>query len=86
MQIFRRKAVDNVGDLLYYADCLGYSRIENQPDYALSMLYFAEQHKLRDTWTDAFAHCVGMNGSLVSSSEYQVGIPGFPYERVVDEK
>jgi len=74
MKSFRTTGVDNVGDLLNYADQVGYTRIENRPDYALSMLYFSERHKLRNTWTDAFSHCVGMNGSLGLSSEYQVSV------------
>jgi len=86
MKSFRATAVENVGDLLNYADQVGYSRIENRPDYALSMLYFSERHKLRDTWTDAFAHCVGMNGSLETSSEYQVSVASSLSVHFTDKK
>jgi hypothetical protein len=41
-------------------------------DYALASLFYAEHYKLRDVWVDAFAHCVGMNESLVLSPEFSV--------------
>ena len=36
------------------------------------MLYFAEHFQNQDLWTDAFVHCVGMNNSLVKSSELEI--------------
>lgn len=70
MKTYRGQHVENVEDVLIYADDMGYSYVECCPDHALAMLYFAESHKLPLVWTDAFAHCVGMSDELSTSPEF----------------
>ncbi|KAI9671054.1 MAG: hypothetical protein M1831_005139 [Alyxoria varia] len=67
---WRDTSADCVEDLLIYADQMGYSTVENCPDYALSMLFFSELWRLDNVYVDAFAHCVGMNDLLTHSDEY----------------
>ncbi|KAK4975564.1 hypothetical protein LTR66_010972 [Elasticomyces elasticus] len=70
MVLFRSDGVDNVRDFLAFAERMGYMDFVHCPDYALAMLYFAEHFQLQDLWTDAFAHCVGMNDILYSSAHF----------------
>jgi hypothetical protein len=72
MHLFRSRHVNNQRDFLSFIDSQGYRAFVDCPDYALSMLYYAEHYKLRDVWIDAFAHCVGMNESIAASSEFAV--------------
>lgn len=74
MHLFRSGQINNHKDFLDYADSQGYRDFVDCPDYALSMLYYAERYKLRDVWIDAFAHCVGMNESLALSQEFAVSL------------
>ncbi|KAF2197961.1 hypothetical protein GQ43DRAFT_474995 [Delitschia confertaspora ATCC 74209] len=71
MRLFRSDKVDNFKDFLCYVKDQGYRNYVNCQDYALAMLYYAEHYHLRDVWVDAFVHCVGMNDSLVLSSEFE---------------
>ncbi|GAB7354033.1 hypothetical protein MBLNU459_g4616t3 [Dothideomycetes sp. NU459] len=70
MTLFRSERADNMQDLLSYAHRLGYLDFRHCPDYALAFLCFAEHYRMRDLWTDAFAHCVGMNDKLCLSPEF----------------
>lgn len=70
MALYRSQNVDNIEDILVYADDMGYSHVDCCPDHALAMLYFSESHRLSYVWTDAFAHCVGMNDELSTSPEF----------------
>ena len=70
--LFRSTLASNLDDFLDYVDEQGYRDYVNCPDYALAMLYYAEEFQLRDVWTDAWAHCVGMNANLVLSTEFEV--------------
>lgn len=74
MNVYRTRGAPNASDLMIYAEFLGYSKVANSPDYALGMLYFAEHCQNKDVWTNAFAHCVGMNGisPLSDSSQFDV--------------
>lgn len=72
MVLFRSEKVDNVGELLAYAERMGYLHFAHAPDYALAFLHFAEHFQLRDLWLEAFAHCVGMNDDLYLSDEFPV--------------
>ncbi|KAF4554185.1 Hypothetical protein D9617_5g070620 [Elsinoe fawcettii] len=67
----RPATLDSVKDCLSYADRMGYTDMNNHPDYALAMLSFAEHFRLRDLWTNAFVHCSGMNDLLYQSSELE---------------
>ncbi|KAI9755509.1 MAG: hypothetical protein M1835_000821 [Candelina submexicana] len=71
MNVFRESGSSgqNAGDMMTYLEEQGYTDFRECPDHALGMLYFAEQFKDQSLWTDAFAHCVGMNNSLAKSSE-----------------
>lgn len=71
MCLFRPDA-NNQQDCLDYAENQGYRDVVECTDYALAMLYYAEHYKMRNVWIDAFAHCVGMNESIVLSPEYGV--------------
>lgn len=72
--LFRSGQIDNQLDFLTYIEDQGYRDLVDCPDYALATLYYAEHYRLRDVWIDAFAHCVGMNDSLVVSSEFEVSV------------
>ncbi|KAF2132384.1 hypothetical protein P153DRAFT_335260 [Dothidotthia symphoricarpi CBS 119687] len=72
MRLFRTGQTNNHQDFLEYAECQGYRDLVEVTDYALASLFYAEHYKLRDVWVDAFAHCVGMNDSLICSPEYQL--------------
>jgi hypothetical protein len=74
LQHFRPSHANNHQDFLDYAENQGYRDLVECTDYALASLFYAEHYKLRDTWVDAFAHCVGMSESLVLSPEYVVCI------------
>ncbi|KAF2501266.1 hypothetical protein BU16DRAFT_522255 [Lophium mytilinum] len=71
MHLFRSGQINNHEDFLVYIDDMGYRNFVDTPDYALSMLYYAEHYQLRDLWVDAFAHCVGMNDRLCLSPEFE---------------
>lgn len=73
MRIYRPDE-DNIRDLVVYAGNAGYTKFGHYPDYALSMLYFAEHCELAAMYTDAFAHCVGTNEMLSDSPEFEVSI------------
>ncbi|KAF1832725.1 hypothetical protein BDW02DRAFT_410977 [Decorospora gaudefroyi] len=70
LHIFRPNHINNHQDFLDYAENQGYRDLVECTDYALASLFYAERYKLRDVWVDAFAHCVGMNDSLVLSPEF----------------
>ena len=72
LQRFRPEQISNQQDFLDYAESQGYRDLVECTDYALASLFYAEHYKLKDVWIDAFAHCVGMNDSLVLSPEYSV--------------
>jgi hypothetical protein len=72
LHLFRPSHTNNHQDFLEYADNQGYRDLVECTDYALASLFYAEHYKLRDVWVDAFAHCVGMNDSLVLSPEFAV--------------
>jgi hypothetical protein len=72
LHLFRPSHANNHQDFLDYADNQGYRDLVECTDYALASLFYAEHFKLRDVWVDAFAHCVGMNDSLVLSPEFTV--------------
>ncbi|KAF2738363.1 hypothetical protein EJ04DRAFT_486176 [Polyplosphaeria fusca] len=71
MHLFRSGQINNHEDFLKYAEDQGYRDFVDCPDYALAMLQYAEHYKLRDIYIDAFAHCVGMNGDLSMSAEFE---------------
>lgn len=73
MSVYRADE-DNIRDLVKYAEKAGYTKFGHYPDYALSMLYFAEHCQLAGMYTDAFTHCVGMNEILSDSTEFEVSI------------
>jgi len=73
--MFRSEGVNNEKDLHAYLERVGYLEFAHNPDYALAVLYYAEQYQLRNLWIDAFAHCVGMNEVLSLSSEFEVSTP-----------
>ncbi|KAF2725571.1 hypothetical protein K431DRAFT_260352 [Polychaeton citri CBS 116435] len=70
IQQWQPKSADSAR-LLKYCDHQGYMNFSGNPGYALSLLRFADVAKFRDTWVDAFAHCVGMHDKLDLSSEYE---------------
>lgn len=57
-------------DLREYLQEQGYLSYVENPGYALASLYFAERTRDKDTWSDAFVHCVGMHDRLEGSEEY----------------
>lgn len=73
MEMFRSRGVDNIQDAVDYMAEEGLSDFRDSPDHALGALYFAECYRLRQLWTDAFVHCVGMNDRLVESTGLEVG-------------
>ncbi|KAH9863255.1 hypothetical protein IAQ61_009532 [Plenodomus lingam] len=68
--LFRPDQTNNHQEFLDYLGNQGYRDLVECTDYALASLYYAEHYKLKAVWIDAFAHCVGMNESLVLSPEY----------------
>lgn len=72
MNEWRPDQEENEDDFLAYIDSQGYTDFRDCPDHALAVLHFAEKYQYADLWTDAFVHCVGMNESLFSSSEFCV--------------
>ena len=72
MNEFRSSGEDNVRDILDYMDREGYLNMANHPDHALGVLYFAEHFQLKDVWINAFVHCVGMNDTIIHSTEFEV--------------
>ena len=73
MTAFRFHTENNVADLLFYLDEMGYCDMRNQPHFALASLHLAEFFHIRDLYIDAFAHCTGMCDRLFLSPEYLVG-------------
>lgn len=71
---FRCPDEDNMDSILGYMDEEGYLDMPNQPFHALAMLHFAERFQLKDLYTDALCHCVGMREQLNKIPEYQVCI------------
>jgi hypothetical protein len=72
MHEFRSVGEDHGAELLAYVDEEGYLEMQNQPNFALAILYLAELYQMRDLYISAFAHCSGMNERLFMSTEYQV--------------
>lgn len=72
MKEFRFGVENDVEDLMGYLDEEGYLDMANQPNHALAMLHLAESFQMKELYTRAFAHAVGMSDSLLSSTEYQV--------------
>jgi hypothetical protein len=72
MMVYRPDPEQNLDDMLAYIDSQGYSDFRDCPDHALGVLNFAEKFQIAELWTDAFAHCVGMNEQLISSQEFAV--------------
>lgn len=72
MNEFRSAGEDNVQAVMDYMDEEGYAEMRNQPNHALAILFFAEHFHFKDLWIDAFAHCVGMNDKLISSTGFEV--------------
>ena len=72
MALFRPALERNVPDIVDYLDEQRYLDFRECPDHALGVLLFAEQHRLWELWTDAFAHCVGMSDQLASSPGFAV--------------
>lgn len=72
MDELREPDADNVQDVLDYVEEEGYLDIRNQPNHALAILHLAEAFQLRDLYTDAFVHCVGMSERLYKHVEYSV--------------
>ena len=71
MRAWRDDSVDNIEDVLIYADRMEYSHVEHHPDNALAMLAFAEKARIPHVWIDSFAHCTGMQGDITESTEYE---------------
>ena len=63
---------ENLEEFVAYLDDQDYTDFRDCPDHALAALHFSEKYELRELWTDAFAHCAGMNEDLVSSPEFEV--------------
>ncbi|KAF2461231.1 hypothetical protein BDY21DRAFT_278722, partial [Lineolata rhizophorae] len=70
MRMFRAKRANNHNDLLVYLEEMGYLNFAHHPDYALAVLYYAEQYQIFGLWADAFVHCVAMNDGLYLSPEF----------------
>lgn len=75
MEEWRTPGQDNVQDIVTYMDEEGYADLNSQPEHALAILRFAEHFRFKDLYIDAFAHCVGMYDSLITSPEYEVSMP-----------
>ena len=75
MNEFRYSEENNLKDILDYMDREGYLNMTHHPDHALGVLYFAEHFQLKDVWTNAFVHCVGMNDIIIHSTEFEVSPP-----------
>ncbi|KAK4180205.1 hypothetical protein QBC36DRAFT_357461 [Triangularia setosa] len=63
---------DNMDSILDYMYEEGYSDMSNRPFHALAMVHFAEQFRLKDLYTDALCHCVGMSDQLNDIPEFQI--------------
>ena len=72
MMEFRSAAEDNIQAIVDYMDEEGYADMRNQPEHALGILFFAEHFQFKDLWIDAFAHCAGMNETLIFSPGFEV--------------
>ncbi len=76
MNIYRPDKLQNREDLLDYLDSQKYSDLRECPDHSLAILQLAEKYEIRDLWIDAFAHCTGMNDTLIFSGELEVTMYG----------
>lgn len=56
--------------LMTYCDRQGYLSLADNVTHATAILTFAEKAQIRELWTDAFVHCVGMYDRLNLSREY----------------
>ncbi|KAK4163883.1 hypothetical protein QBC43DRAFT_196419, partial [Cladorrhinum sp. PSN259] len=63
---------DNMDSILCYMDEEGYLDMPNQPYHAMAMLNFAQHFQLKELYTDALCHCVGMFEKLNTIPEFQV--------------
>ncbi|KAK4667799.1 uncharacterized protein QC764_704540 [Podospora pseudoanserina] len=63
---------DNMDSILGYIDELGYLDMSNRPFHALALVHFAEHFRLKDLYTDALCHCVGMSDHLSDIPEFQI--------------
>lgn len=72
MMLYRFNPTENQDDILAYLDSQDYADFRECPDHSLAVLQFAERFECRELWTDAFAHCVGMNDDLILSAEFEV--------------
>jgi hypothetical protein len=70
--LVRPNDLNNHPNLMAYFERAGYTEFAHCPDYALALLHFAERFEMQELWIDAFVHCVGMNGMLTLSSEFNV--------------
>lgn len=69
---FRCEGEDNTQAMMDYLDEEGYYDMAENPEYALAVLFFAENFKFKDLWIDAFAHCAGMYERLYAYPEFEV--------------
>ncbi|KAF2837904.1 hypothetical protein M501DRAFT_1006410 [Patellaria atrata CBS 101060] len=74
LQLFRSEGVNSHAELMMYLDGMGYLNFAHCTDYALAALYYAEYYRIAECWTDAYAHCVGMNDRLYLSLEFSVSL------------
>ncbi|KAK4202152.1 hypothetical protein QBC40DRAFT_322390 [Triangularia verruculosa] len=63
---------DNMDSVLGYMDELQYLDMSNRPYHALALAHFAEHFRLKDLYTDALCHCVGMYEQLYNIPEFQI--------------
>lgn len=56
--------------LMEYSDHQGYLSLADNVTHAIAILTFAENAQIRELWTNAFVHCVGMYDRLNLSREY----------------
>ncbi|USW57859.1 hypothetical protein Slin15195_G111780 [Septoria linicola] len=56
-------------DFRVYCKEQGYLSYVENPQYSLATLYFVEQTRTADMWTEAFVHCVGMGHDRLEDYE-----------------
>lgn len=69
---YRSNEEVNMRDVMRYMKNMGYLDFQECSDHALALLQFAEHFQMADLWADAFAHCIGMEGFIRRSTEFQV--------------